>query len=683
MTNRANAGETAGGSGELRGANAPDRARDISTAWVLAAVFAVSWLFRFLSTSSLHNDHYMHLAWANQVLGGDLPVRDFLDPGMPLTYLLSAAAQLVLGHGAWAEAVLSFTLLSAGAVLTCYLAHRMSGSLTVGVFASLVQVVMAPRLYSAPKIVLPLWAVWTFCRYADRPSRRRLIELVVCTVVAFLVRHDHGLYIGIAAAVLLAAVHARHAVGHLASYATLVLLALLPFFIYAQANGGIIDYLQTGLAFSRAEYTGRRIDQQPRFDLSLRAPKMAEINIRWAPAVDDDARSRLEAEHGLQAAIQVRDRTWRYNLADQSPDNVRRLVSRPEVEDTAGIDRAASRVEGVDQTLLGRMERAALERGAGWLTPWLKRENAVAWLYFLFRFLPVVVLVRLGLSRIRPDWRLTAIRVAPAVVTATAVLGLVTNEGYLRDPIDVRLADASAVTLVLAAWLAGRVGGSWAERLRQARVRRPASQWSRSAVSVVVATMVLLAVAATLMSAAELGSLHRAIEKTRLTEGPRPLLQSALQTMHDLSTRPPIEGWLATGDDRRELKELTRYVRDCTRPDDRLLVTWFAPEVYFYAERQFAGGLAFFYPGFFVSSTDEETALGRLRARSVPIVLAEVGRYESSFRRDHPLLAAHLASRYTVAGDVSTSGDERYRVLVDRQATPVRTASPWSLPCFR
>jgi hypothetical protein len=67
----------------------------------------------------------------------------------------------------------------------------------------------------------------------------------------------------------------------------------------------------------------------------------------------------------------------------------------------------------------------------------------------------------------------------------------------------------------------------------------------------------------------------------------------------------------------------------------------------------------------------------------VPIVLAEVGRYESSFRRDHPLLAAHLASRYTVAGDVSTSGDERYRVLVDRQATPVRTASPWSLPCFR
>ena len=51
---------------------------------------------------------------------------------MPLTYLASAAAQLLLGRGAWAEAVLSFTLLSAGATLTCYLARRASGSLLVG-----------------------------------------------------------------------------------------------------------------------------------------------------------------------------------------------------------------------------------------------------------------------------------------------------------------------------------------------------------------------------------------------------------------------------------------------------------------------------------------------------------------------------------------------------------------------
>ena len=78
----------------------------------------------------------------------------------------------------------------------------------------------------------------------------------------------------------------------------------------------------------------------------------------------------------------------------------------------------------------------------------------------------------------------------------------------------------------------------------------------------------------------------------------------ARQTITGLNTRPPIEGWLASGDEQRELKELTRYVRECTKPDDRLLVTWFAPEVYFYSERKFAAGLAFFYPRFFSSPAE-------------------------------------------------------------------------------
>src|SRR4029450_11571388 len=41
---------------------------------------------------------------------------------------------------------------------------------------------------------------------------------------------------------------------------------------------------------------------------------------------------------------------------------------------------------------------------------------------------------------------------------AATVLSVATNQGFLRDPLDVRLADASAVTLILTAWL---VGGFW------------------------------------------------------------------------------------------------------------------------------------------------------------------------------------------------------------------------------
>ena len=156
----------------------------------------------------------------------------------------------------------------------------------------------------------------------------------------------------------------------------------------------------------------------------------------------------------------------------------------------------------------------------------------------------------------------------------------------------------------------------------------------------------------------------------------------ARQTISDLNTRPPIEGWLASGDEQRELKELTRYVRECTKPDDRLLVTWFAPEVYFYSERRFAAGLAFFYPRFFSSPDEEEVALARLRAQTVPIALVDVASYEQSFIHDHPRLASLLAERYTVAGEVAAS-NARYRVLTDRRAVPVRVSSPWSLPCFQ
>ena len=125
---------------------------------------------------------------------------------------------------------------------------------------------------------------------------------------------------------------------------------------------------------------------------------------------------------------------------------------------------------------------------------------------------------------------------------------------------------------------------------------------------------------------------------------------------------------------------LTRMAKQST--NDRVLVTWFAPEVYFYSERRFAAGLVFFYPGFFAAPAAEDAALARLRSQSVPIVLAEVSSYEQSFVRDHPQLSAYLRERYAVAGEVAAT-EGSYRVLADRRATPVRTASPWSLPCFR
>jgi hypothetical protein len=466
-----------------------------------------------------------------------------------------------------------------------------------------------------------------------------------------------------------------------ATYSGYVALILLPFFAYVQWYEGIVGYVRAGIAFTEAEYKGRRVDPLPQFDLAPLALEAPVINVRWAPAVDDATRARVEVEHSLQEPAYVREQTWQYRLGDLSAGNVRDLINRKEVEDTAGIDRAASQVSGVNETMLGRLGRAATQRGAGWLTTLLKRENAIAWMYLLFTLIPVVVLLLLGSARLRPSWGVDSGRMVAPVVVATAVLCIATNQGFLRDPLDVRLADASAVTMILAAWLAGRFRPTLSVRPTMSPGQR-STQWSRPVIAATAMIVTVLAAGATLMSAAELGSLHRALEKARVVEGPRVMALGARQTISDLSTHPPIEGWLASGDEQRELKELTRYVRECTKPDDRLLVTWFAPEVYFYSERRFAAGLAFFYPRFFSSPAEEEVALARLRAQTVPIALVDVASYEQSFVRDHPKLAALLAERYTVAGEVDSSS-ARYRVLTDRRAVPVRVSSPWSLPCFQ
>ena len=60
-------------------------------------LFAATLAWRFLTFTGFTNDHYGHLALAQQMLLGDRPVRDFFDPGWPLTYLVSAAGWLAAG----------------------------------------------------------------------------------------------------------------------------------------------------------------------------------------------------------------------------------------------------------------------------------------------------------------------------------------------------------------------------------------------------------------------------------------------------------------------------------------------------------------------------------------------------------------------------------------------------------
>src|SRR6185369_2620954 len=100
--------------------------RDVAKAAVAAGVLAFA--YRVLVLRDLTNDHYMHLAWAQQLLFCQLPGRDFVDPGMPLMYTLSAFVQH-LWPGPFSEGVITCLLLAVAASATCLVATELTGSL--------------------------------------------------------------------------------------------------------------------------------------------------------------------------------------------------------------------------------------------------------------------------------------------------------------------------------------------------------------------------------------------------------------------------------------------------------------------------------------------------------------------------------------------------------------------------
>ena len=217
-------------------------------------IFLAVWAFRWLSMGALENDHFVALARAHQVLSGDWPVRDFVDPGQPLTYLLSAGAAWLFGATLRTDVILAITLLSIAAALTYSLAARASGSLLIAAAAVGVEVAAAPRLYNAGKVLIPLAAVGLGWRYADAPSFARLVALAAWTAVACLWRHDFLIYVAVPTLVLLVLTHERsRAVRMALIYLGLTLALLLPWFIYVQWAGGLVDYLAAAFRFATTE----------------------------------------------------------------------------------------------------------------------------------------------------------------------------------------------------------------------------------------------------------------------------------------------------------------------------------------------------------------------------------------------------------------------------------------------
>ena len=213
-----------------------------------------TFVFRYLAQTGLPNDSFEHLAGAQQMLAGEWPTRDFVDPGMPLTYAASALSRLIFGPTLLAEALLNAGAFAIAAAATLFAARALAASWTIAWIATLISVAAFPRPYAYPKVLMTALMAAAICSFQQAPAMRRLVVLSLLPVIGFLFRHDYGAYLGTAAILAAALAPAdawRVRVQRVALAAGLMAMALLPYAIYLEVSGGFAPAVASVLDYGR------------------------------------------------------------------------------------------------------------------------------------------------------------------------------------------------------------------------------------------------------------------------------------------------------------------------------------------------------------------------------------------------------------------------------------------------
>ena len=562
---------------------------------VAACVFVFSWFFRFNDPNGgfagLTDDHFFYLLRGGQILLGELPVRDFVDHGAPLYFYVSAAVQILFGRGTLPELAFSATMIALGAALTFWLAARASGWIALGLLGAAFQILLQPRFYNYPKILVYTAAVPVLWWLADRPGRRPLFWLAVITVGGFLFRHDHGVFVALATTamlLMLTDVPWRERARHGLLYGVFVVALAAPYLLFIQVNGGVGSYIEQASSWANEE--------------------RARTPIQWPGLFDNPDGVSDEARQGPP---------WR---------------------------RASAVV----------------------------RDNGTAWLYYLEIALPIFALAVLAISRdaFRSGWP----RAVPKIAIV-ALVGLLLNAGFLRSPLEARLADPSVPHAILIAWLAAALP----QLLVSRRSWRPALQtWTVPVrVLVVVATIPLVFILGSIFG----NGLYGRLDDGYLVDGPRQTVarmrtvSQALRDQWDLST------WI-NQPNRPDLITLALYLDACTPPHARIFVRPYIPHVLALARRGFAAGHGDLRPGFFETPEAQAMALRRMRDQDVPVVLLEVDESLANFRESFPVLTAYFDAAYETAG--THTFDDRFGItlLVRSDARQTGRYEPLGWPCL-
>jgi hypothetical protein len=277
------------------------------------------------------------------------------------------------------------------------------------------------------------------------------------------------------------------------------------------------------------------------------------------------------------------------------------------------------------------------------------RDNSTAFWYYVELALPILALAVLAVSRdaFRPGWP-----DAVPKVGVVAVLGILLNAGFLRSPLDARLADPSVPHAIVIAWLAGTVA-TMAGRRQSWRPALASWRVPLSIAAVVAALPLAFVMIATMPEDA-----YDRLDNAGMTEGVRGTVRHAQSTARGVAADWDAVPAGITG--RSELFTLAAYLHACTAPGAHVFVQPYLPHVIALARRPFAGGHADLRTGFFTSDADQQQTLRRLRRQDVPVVL--LSEPPASFGASFPLIGAYLLEQYDVAGTYTF--DDRFPIVL-------------------
>jgi hypothetical protein len=621
-----------------------------------ALVFAGTCGVRFIGVE-FTNDDLLFLAIGRQIaVFHEWPVRDLFEEGDPLHNVASAALQSIGGYSLAGEALFDIGLLALAAALVMLLAARWLRSAALGALVAAVTVVAWPRLYDYPKALIPALGLWLCGHYQQRPSRWLAAVTGLAVGVAFLLRHDFGVYAAGAAAVAIVASHwpARRAViGRLVTCAAASLIVAGPYLVFVQAHVGIANYIAAAQRFTERE-VARSDDRPPAFafDWSRALWESAggvQVKVRWTAGVGTEARIDAERRYSLARGEKDEGTTWKYVLRDATPGNVYALVRDPRVEDTANIDRTIARgAAPAERSRLRRWVDVHPAIAPGVLT----RENAVAWLYYVYRFLPwLVAVVALAMY-----WRGTDLAASAPALPPLAFC-LLSSALLLRGNLyeNSRLADFTTPSVLLAVafgTLAWRVRGRW--------------------VGVTIRSAIVAIACVSIIAAGAFGRFPRRVATVVALMDEQRLNEETSRLWDDLVSTPPP---LRAVPRENGVRGAVEYLRRCTRLNDRVLVFGFFPDVLYFSGRPAAADRIVLLRGFGVAPDEEQRTVTALMKHPARLAIVETNEGSGSSAGKvldglHPLVEGYIAARYSRVATTAfgASTDAMFDVWIDRQA---------------